>query len=296
MYKDLRRELRRRLWNLEPSLLYSLLLGPSQAKWGPWIFENENGDGLFGDQDTARLRLYRFNHPITVRKGSTDNRFLRCLLRGYEYSWLKRLKAKRGGVSTIVDCGAYIGGFSLLCTKLFPKARIIAVEPDADNFRILQENVGDNPQISCVKAAIWPNDGRLAIRDIGEGEWGRTVIEDSDGDIEGIFIPSLMERFGIDHIDLMKLDIEGSELDLFEANPQTWIDRTDILSIETHERLRPGSNPVVRDTMAELGFHHVESEEDIIFFRDADSACFDDWTDTLARWKRRENAHLPPLV
>jgi hypothetical protein len=52
--------------------------------------------------------------------------------------------------------------------------------------------------------------------------------------IEGISIPTLLRRIGERTIDLLKLDIEGSEEELFARGSLEWLGRVGVLSVETH--------------------------------------------------------------
>jgi len=52
----------------------------------------------------------------------------------------------------ILDIGANIGTFSWFCSQLFPKAKIIAVEPNTDNFNNLKNNVPES--VTCIQAAL----------------------------------------------------------------------------------------------------------------------------------------------
>ena len=44
-----------------------------------------------------------------------------------------------------------------------------------------------------------------------------------------------------DHIDILKIDIEGSEKEVFEAS-KTWIDKVTVVMAEVHDSLKPGCN------------------------------------------------------
>jgi hypothetical protein len=66
-------------------------------------------------------------------------------------------------------------------------------------------------------------------------------------------MPSLMREFGIDTIDLLKLDIEGAEKELFGAATEEWLPRVRNILIETHERIYPGSDTAVRSALSDFG-------------------------------------------
>jgi hypothetical protein len=58
------------------------------------------------------------------------------------------------------------------------------------------------------------------------------------GTVTARTIDAIMSMIGIERIDLLKVDIEGAEAELF-ANPRAWIDRVGVLAIEFHDELQP---------------------------------------------------------
>jgi hypothetical protein len=79
-------------------------------------------------------------------------------------------------------------------------------------------------------------------------------------------LPSLLAEFGVDEVDILKVDIEGAELELFSADASAWLPRIKMLVIETHERFRPGSDAAVRRAVAEL-FEELSSWNENLVFR-----------------------------
>jgi len=57
--------------------------------------------------------------------------------------------------------------------------------------------------------------------------------------VQAISVNDIFGKLGVDRIDLLKLDIEGSEPELFFADSTTWLDRVGFIVIELHDRLRP---------------------------------------------------------
>ena len=54
-------------------------------------------------------------------------------------------------------------------------------------------------------------------------------------------VDTLMKEHGIDHIDILKIDIEGAEKEVFR-DPSAWIGKVDALIVELHERMKLGCN------------------------------------------------------
>jgi 16S rRNA C1402 N4-methylase RsmH len=82
-------------------------------------------------------------------------------------------------VQLIVDCGANVGYSSAFFLTQFPKAHVIAIEPDPDNFSLLEKNLAPyKGRFRAIQSAIWSKPTRLALseeRMIPGWEWARTV-------------------------------------------------------------------------------------------------------------------------
>jgi hypothetical protein len=62
-------------------------------------------------------------------------------------------------------------------------------------------------------------------------------------------MPELVARAGGETVGLVKIDIEGAELDVFSADT-TWLHRVDALAVELHDRYRPGCTAAVETAVA----------------------------------------------
>lgn len=145
----------------------------------------------------------------------------------------------------IIDAGANVGYATRWFAESFPDATVIAIEPDLGNIRVLRMNVEHLSNVIVVQAALRPTTGTARLVDVGAGSWGFRV-EDAAategcvmGDVPCVSIDSLIADYAIEQIDLLKVDIEGGELDLFEASG-TWIGQVTAIAVELHDRFRPG--------------------------------------------------------
>jgi FkbM family methyltransferase len=140
----------------------------------------------------------------------------------------------------IIDCGANVGYASAYFAARYPRARIIALEPDPANFAILQANVRRySGRVVPVQKAVWSTDtGLCLVRDpSSRAEWGIRVRPCGPGeraDVQATSISTLLAEHGCARADLLKIDIEGAELDLFAAGASKWLDRVGSVIIECH--------------------------------------------------------------
>jgi FkbM family methyltransferase len=147
---------------------------------------------------------------------------------------------------TIVDVGANIGLASIYLTRRFPSARIVAIEFESENYAALLANTGSHQNIECLHAGLWPSDGWVTVANPDAPKWAHVPNAAADGDrssssrVRAISMPTLLREARIEQVDLLKIDIEGSEYELFDGAP-AWLDRVGLIAIELHDHLRPGA-------------------------------------------------------
>ena len=145
-----------------------------------------------------------------------------------------------GETPVILDLGANIGAASLYFAAMWPGAHIAAVEPAADNFELMVENLAAFDQVTTVQAAVASADGHAAIVDTNAEKWAyRTEISES-GAIPAISVPSLLAPIEAGRPFIAKIDIEGAEAELFSRNAD-WADAFALLIIELHDWMLPKS-------------------------------------------------------
>jgi FkbM family methyltransferase len=186
----------------------------------------------------------KLGHAVRLRLHTSDTMVFGNVFMDEEYSF-----GLPSSANVIVDVGANIGLTPIYYAKIFPNARIFAIEAERSNFELMLKNVQTYSNITPIHAALWGSEGYISIADPlpgAFGSWGFTV-SSKPGDVRAITISSLIRDFGIDHIDLLKIDIEGAEKEVFEACD--WQDRLDSIVIELHDRYTPGCSEVVNGAL-----------------------------------------------
>lgn len=174
-------------------------------------------------------------------------------------------------VETIVDAGANIGCSAVYFAEEFPRARIFSIEPSSGNFELLRKNTCGIDRVECIQAALWPRTVELEIIDRGEGAWSLQVgeihvsahREKAKDYMHGITLQELRQRWNLPTIDILKVDIEGGEREVF-AEGQSLLHGVNVLIVETHDRWRPGCTRVVYE--ATRGFDYEWTQGENIFF------------------------------
>jgi FkbM family methyltransferase len=187
--------------------------------------------------------------PITLRVPSTDVSTYGQVFLDKEYDF-RAIERPR----VIVDAGANIGLASIVFANRYPEAKIFAIEPERDNFSLLADNVRPYDNIVPLQAALWGENTTINMVDPGAGAWGFMTEPAGEGHATpAITVDRLMRDHGIDHVDVLKVDIEGAEKEVF-ADTAAWIDRVDSIIVELHERLKAGCNRSFYN--ATSGFSH----------------------------------------
>jgi FkbM family methyltransferase len=175
------------------------------------------------------------------------------------------------GVRTIIDAGANVGLASLFFLRAFPEARVIAIESDPVNLAAAETNLKPYAsQVTLLHAALWPTEGRLTVRtgSFRDGRaWASQVAPSAMGEVEAVTIPFLMARYGIDTIDLLKIDIEGAEVPLLEGDT-SYLAHVRTLMIELHEREYPQCSALFDAAIRPHGFSVTRHNVTMIAARD----------------------------
>jgi FkbM family methyltransferase len=179
----------------------------------------------------------RLRFPVYCRPSTTDvNVFNQILLR-HEYRCVDDVRDP----ALIIDCGANVGYSAAYFLSRYPRAYLIAVEPDPENFEMLQTNLKSFAgRFRAICSAVWSRPARLVLAEsyLGPGqEWARQVCEAQAGDANAFAatdIGTLLRDSGFARVSILKMDIEGAEAEVFSSGYDTWLPKIDNLVIELH--------------------------------------------------------------
>ena len=216
------------------------------------------------------IDAYELNDmPLYLRKDSMDETLTENILFDCCYNpnmWFNRNLREEfyfGNVSNIFDIGANIGIASRYFNLIFPNANIYSIEPDDDNFKLLIKNSRMIENIHPIQAAIWKNNNGVYItnRENVIGHSGRVnpakymvgeVRKINEHLVKSLTIQNLMERYKISQIDILKIDVQGAEIEIFESASE-WLDKVRLIFIELHDLFRDNCSNVVLKKIADNG-------------------------------------------
>ena len=189
--------------------------------------------GVIGQN--SLVKIYPNSPPFEFRASSPDvGTVVQSLIRR---EW-GRYRAQ--SPATILDAGAYIGDTAVFFLNEYPRASVIAIEPNPINLDILRRNLdGYGSRVKIVPVGLWSEDTYLHI----SGQYtGATLVPQSEnvdqytGETPAIScrsIQSLQQQLQVEKFDIVKLDIEGAESEVILQNSD-WLHSTQMLIAEFH--------------------------------------------------------------
>lgn len=144
----------------------------------------------------------------------------------------------------VMDAGANCGYASLWLNARFPNAKICSIEPHPVLARSIRETLKRNEvPATVIQAALSSIDGTAqlhfgSLSTTHSLHTGRPLGGSGSVEVETISMPTLLERLEWPRIDLLKLDIEGAEVELLAGTP-SWLSRVRAIVGELHGAYGP---------------------------------------------------------
>lgn len=176
----------------------------------------------------------------------------------------------RGHRPLILDLGANNGASARWFAREYPKANIVAVEPDPDNARMCRLNTEGYP-VEVVAAAIGGSPGHVSLDTVDMASVSYTTTRSSDGGVPVVTVGQILADRRSDHeLFIVKIDIEGFEEDLFGSGTE-WVEEAHVIMIEPHDWKFPDRDTSrhLQETMGRLPFQLMLSGENLIYVRRA---------------------------
>ncbi|MDI1323160.1 MAG: FkbM family methyltransferase [Algoriphagus sp.] len=197
---------------------------------------------------------------MIIRKDDSDIRVFKQIFLDEVYYFFPQDFSPK----VILDAGANVGYSTVWFASKFPNAEILAIEPEKSNFDVLKKNTQGRSNIFPIQAGLWFEKSFLKIHDSKSGSWAFETRVPKDGentDVESVTIQELIRNYKLTQIDLLKIDIEGAEYELFDNQAEEWLPFVNMIMIETHDRMRPGCSELIDRVTKPFGFRKFITRE-----------------------------------
>lgn len=170
-------------------------------------------------------------------------------------------------VPVVIDAGANIGVASRYFSTVFPEARIFAIEPDPRTVAICRLNTEVASHVEVLEAAIGSEAGSVTVESFEGHAWATQTSRSDDG-LGIVTVPDIVGRVARGELFMVKVDIEGFESDLFQANT-SWIDDAFVVVVEPHDWMFPekGTSQSLQNAMCSRGRDLIVSGENLIWVK-----------------------------
>jgi FkbM family methyltransferase len=220
---------------------------------------------------SSYLGFSKLTYPALLRLRGGDSIRLQELtdLKTFWQIFLRQIYRVDASDRIILDLGANIGLFTLYSARRAPAARIFAIEPFPANFERLLETVREHDltgRVTCLKCAITGKAGMRLMYDGPLPSQQRFLVAGgksaSGTPVQGITLCELFRQQALNKIDLLKIDVEGSEYEvLLSATPdELRIIRR--IALEYHGDCAPHSKVQIFDHLRKAGFRLIWDIQD----------------------------------
>jgi FkbM family methyltransferase len=211
--------------------------------------ERAQANRLFVNPDVYRKALH-FKGPgrailemkdgisLAIRQNIYDAKIIREIFVDMPYTRHIQLGPK----PVVVDIGGYIGDFTIYAAKHLGAERVIVYEPTLENFTLLQENIQRNglqDKIVAVNKGVGSSEELVLNVELKESEEIHVSAywypEAEKRVMPCVTLEQIFELHKLNSIDLLKVDCEGGEYDIFPTVPTSLFNRIRNIAFEYHD-------------------------------------------------------------
>lgn len=196
--------------------------------------------------------------------------------------------------SVVVDLGSNRGAFATAIWKI-AGCRVYCAEPNPQ----LCEKLARHPALTVFNLAIGPSSGRVRFN-LAENDECSSLFNPTASAVnaaiecDALTLTDLFDRIGVAHIDLLKVDIEGAELDLLTNTDPSVLARVNQIAVEFHESIGIGTVQDIRNIihrLQTLGFRALKGSftafSDVLFVHPRRLGLGPGWEWQAQAWRWR---------
>jgi FkbM family methyltransferase len=266
---------------------YVELLGNQQAIELLRLF-SEIEKGKHDKNEIHSLRLNGIAHPLQLRAIRAD---MQSFVNTFIDPYLEK-KPYLSDAKFVIDAGANIGFTAILFANWWPQCNIISIEAEKANYELTVKNTNAYPNITVIHGGLWNKEVKLKIEAGQEDGFVVREIKSDHARIQpenltsGISLDQLLKEYGISQIDFLKMNIEGSEKEIFSENYKSWLPKTKAMLVELHDGKNAGCSRAVFSALNPYDFSVAETAPYGILF--VKESVYRAW---YAKWYKEEIYH-----
>lgn len=199
------------------------------------IKRNKNNKGF------VFIKPKEFRHNIKIRRNYIDKEVVHYVLQDQYHLPPKTSKISSSPSPVILDLGSNIGLTIAHMKHIYPNAQILGYEMNRENFLLAKRNTKFYDNVMVNNKAVWIEDATVTYKS-SSGFDAYAIINNKDTtgikqdleQVESISIGSIIKNHKIEHIDYLKMDIEGAEEAILQAKDLSWMRIVHAMNIEMH--------------------------------------------------------------
>lgn len=207
-----------------PSIIYQI------KNWPSFILN------YIGVRDRGALYFFRNGIKIKTKEG-IDTVTIAVIFVRKDYGNVEKN-------SVVIDIGANIGIYSIFATSASKSTTIYAYEPEPNNFNLLLENIRLNKleeNIAPFKLAICGRQGKRKLY-LGDTSPFHSLYSESNFrggvEVECVSLKDIFDENKIKECDILKLDCEGAEFEIFYNAPDEYLRKIKKIRLEYHKKFQ----------------------------------------------------------
>lgn len=183
----------------------------------------------------------------------------------YEFKQLKKISAYLPKNAVIIDAGANIGNHTLFFAKIIQAKKIYSFEPIPLTFNILENNIKINSvtdKVNLFNFGLGEIETFASVKRAAPSNIGATYLETQTNDRDNLIKIKTIDSLNLEHVDLIKVDVEGMEISLLKGAAQLIKKFHPIIYVECHN-----GHETIQNELNSYGYtlEHAFSKKEFLF-------------------------------
>ena len=225
-----------------------------------------------------RMILRVIQGPLKGKKWTKGSGVNGYWLGSFELDKVDQFASNLGEGQVVYDIGANVGYYTLISSIGVGKGgRVFAFEPLPANIDYLNKHLEINHVMNVNIFSVAVSDSEGIVRfDKGPNRFMGRISSDGEIEVKMISLDSLYEHGKIQLPDLIKIDVEGAELEVLRGAKKLILASTPTIFLATHDKNLPGVHRGCIKFLQNIGYHVESINKDV---------CVDETTELIARFE-----------